>query len=43
MVDLAKEIEAGLREAIAHRRSEIALETRIVGPMPPKKALKTPD
>ncbi|MEO8927098.1 MAG: transcriptional regulator [Caulobacteraceae bacterium] len=31
---LGLEIEAGLREAIAFQRGEIALETRIVEPMP---------
>jgi putative transcriptional regulator len=31
--ELGREIEAGLREAIAHRRGEIALESRIVNPM----------
>lgn len=31
------EIEAGLREAIAHRRGEIALPTRNVDPMPPER------
>jgi len=30
---LGLEIEAGLREAIAYRRGEIALETRVVEPM----------
>jgi putative transcriptional regulator len=30
---LGREIEAGLREAIAHRRGEIALEGRVVTPM----------
>lgn len=32
--ELGLEIEAGLREAIAHRRGEIALETRIIEAMP---------
>lgn len=32
--ELGLEIEAGLREAIAHRRGEIALEGRLVNPMP---------
>jgi putative transcriptional regulator len=32
--ELGLEIEAGLREAIAHVKGEIALETRIVEPMP---------
>jgi putative transcriptional regulator len=32
--ELGLELEAGLREAIAHRRGEIALESRIVEPMP---------
>lgn len=36
-IDIAGEIEAGLREAIAHMRGEIALETRIVEPMPPSR------
>ncbi len=31
--ELGLEIEAGLREAIAYQRGEIALETRIVEPM----------
>lgn len=31
------EIEAGLREAIAHRRGEIGLPTRNVDPMPPER------
>ena len=31
---LGLEIEAGLREALAHTRGEIALETRIVKPNP---------
>lgn len=31
---LGLEIEAALREVAAHRRGEIALETRIVEPMP---------
>jgi putative transcriptional regulator len=31
---LGREIEAGLREAIAYQRGEIALETRVVEPMP---------
>jgi putative transcriptional regulator len=35
--DLGLEIEAGLREAIAHRRGEIALPTRKVDPMPPER------
>ena len=34
---LGLEIEAGLREAIAHARGEIALPTRIVEPMPPSR------
>lgn len=37
MADLAKEIEAGLREAIAHRKGKVALETRHVDPMPPAR------
>ena len=32
--ELGLQIEAGLREAIAHRRSEVALEGRVVNPMP---------
>jgi putative transcriptional regulator len=36
-IDVAAGIEAGLREAIAHMRGEIALETRIVEPMPPAR------
>lgn len=32
--ELGLELEAGLREAIAHRRGEIALESRIIEPMP---------
>lgn len=32
--EIGLEIEAGLREAIAHRRGEIALSTRLVDPMP---------
>lgn len=32
--ELGLEIEAGLREAIAHRRGEIALPTRLVQAMP---------
>lgn len=35
--ELGLEIEAGLREAIAHRRGEIALPTRRVDPMPPER------
>lgn len=31
--EIGLEIEAGLREAIAHRRGEIALPTRLVDPM----------
>lgn len=31
---LGREIEAGLREAIAHRQGKVALETRHVEPMP---------
>jgi len=31
--ELGLEIEAGLREAIAYQRGEVALETRLVGPM----------
>src|SRR5579863_9631448 len=34
---LGVEIEAGLREAIAFQRGEIALETRVVEPMPPAR------
>ena len=30
---LGREIEAGLREAIAYKKGEVALETRIVRPM----------
>jgi putative transcriptional regulator len=32
--EIGLEIEAGLREAIAHRRGEVALETRHFNPMP---------
>lgn len=32
--ELGLEIEAGLREAIAHRKGDLALETRRVEPMP---------
>jgi len=35
--DLGLEIEAGLREAIAHRRGEIALPTRRIDVMPPER------
>ena len=35
--ELGLEIEAGLREALAHRRGEIALETVVVEPMPPSR------
>lgn len=35
--EVGLEIEAGLREAIAHRRGEIALPTRNVDPMPPER------
>lgn len=35
--EVGQEIEAGLREAIAHRRGEIALPTRNVDPMPPER------
>lgn len=35
--ELGLEIEAGLREAIAHRRGDIALPTRNVDPMPPER------
>lgn len=31
--ELGREIKAGLREAIAHRRGEIALESRLANPM----------
>lgn len=34
MTELGLDIEAGLREAIAHRRGQIALETRRFNPMP---------
>ena len=33
--DLGLEIEAGLREAILHRKGKVALESRHVEPMPP--------
>ncbi len=32
--ELGLQIEAGLREAIAHRRGALALEGRVVNPMP---------
>lgn len=32
--EIGLEIEAGLREAIAHRKGKIALEGRVVNPMP---------
>ena len=32
--DLAAELEAGLREAIAFQRGERVLETRVVDPLP---------
>jgi putative transcriptional regulator len=32
-----KALEGALRKAIAHRRGEIALSTRIVSPMPPDR------
>jgi len=32
--ELGLEIEASLREAIAHRRGEVALESRVVNAMP---------
>lgn len=35
--DLAAEIEAGLREAVAHRRGEIALPSRHIEPLPPAR------
>jgi putative transcriptional regulator len=34
---VAAAIEAGLREAIAWKRGEIALETRIINPMPAER------
>ena len=34
---LGLDIEAGLREAIAHRKGEIALESRHIDPMPPTR------
>jgi len=34
---LGLEIESGLREAIAHRRGQVALESRIVDPMSPAR------
>jgi len=40
MVDRTKiglEIEAGLREAIAHRKGRLALPTRLVSTMPPER------
>ncbi len=40
MVDRTKiglEIEAGLREAIAHRKGQLALPTRLVAAMPPER------
>ena len=40
MVDRTKiglEIEAGLREAIAHRKGQLALPTRLVSAMPPER------
>lgn len=36
-IDIAAGVEAGLREAIAHRRGEIALATRIVNTMPAQR------
>jgi len=35
--ELGLEIEAGLREALAHRRGEAALPTRVVESMPPER------
>jgi len=35
--ELGLQIEAGLREAIAHARGEIALESRVVNMMPPAR------
>lgn len=35
--ELGLQIEAGLREAIAHVRGEIALESRVVNMMPPAR------
>ena len=35
--ELGLKIEAGLREAIAHARGEIALESRVVNMMPPAR------
>ena len=35
--ELGLAIEAGLREAIAHAKGEIALESRIVNPMTPHR------
>lgn len=35
--ELGLEIEAGLREAIAHRRGDVALPTRNIDPMPPER------
>lgn len=35
--ELGLAIEAGLREAIAHRRGQVALESRFVDPMPPAR------
>lgn len=35
--EFGRGIEAGLREAIAHRRGEIALATRIVNTMPAER------
>lgn len=35
--DLGDEIVSGLKEAVAHSRGEIALEGRVVNPMPPAR------
>ena len=34
---LGLELEAALREAVAHRRGAVALESRLVDPMPPER------
>lgn len=35
--ELGREIEEALKEGIAYRRGEVALETRILDPMPPER------
>ncbi len=38
--DLAAELEAGLRESIAHQRGDIALQTRVYGDSLPAERVK---